>query len=361
MPVEIDFWKVTNNEIEKIQYTSIEKEKRLEDIVYQNISIIDEDLLLIGRQIRTAYGKQIDLLAIDDTGKLTVIELKRDKTPRDVVAQTLDYASWIQDLSFNDIKTIYNEQHDSDFETGFEDKFGTSLPDKINEEHDMIIVCSELDHETERILNYLLENYNVPINAVFFRFFKEKGNEFISRGWLIDPNEVEEKSSNAKSQNKGEPWNGKDFIANIDMSNDGVSTWKDSIKYGFISAGGGLWYSRSLKQLQPGHRVFVMIPKKGYLGVGIVTEARVPIKDFRVEQDGSKKSIMNITLNCEAIKQNVDNVDLCSYLVRIEWLKTNPEDQAYWEKGLRANQNSVFKLKNAFTLKKLQDHFGLED
>jgi RecB family endonuclease NucS len=36
--------------------------------------------------VLTSYNKYIDLLAIDRNGSIVIIELKRDKTPRDVVA-----------------------------------------------------------------------------------------------------------------------------------------------------------------------------------------------------------------------------------------------------------------------------------
>ena len=49
--------------------------------------------MLIGRQVRTSFGGIIDLLAIAPDGSLVLIELKRDKTPREIVAQALDYAS----------------------------------------------------------------------------------------------------------------------------------------------------------------------------------------------------------------------------------------------------------------------------
>nr|WP_281430418.1 hypothetical protein [Salinicola acroporae] len=64
----------------------------------QDVSILNRDWLLIGRQVRTAFDKLIDLLAIDANGTVIIIELKRDKTPREVVAQTIDYASWIAGL-----------------------------------------------------------------------------------------------------------------------------------------------------------------------------------------------------------------------------------------------------------------------
>ncbi len=361
MPVEVGIWKVDGSEIKKIEYSAIENERKLEDILFKDISILGDDYLLIGRQIYTTYGKIIDLLSIDSSGKITIFELKKDKTPREVVAQALDYASWVQDLSYDDIKNIYEDMNGNSFEEAFEDKFGNPPPEKINEEHDMLIVCSSLDNETERILNYLSDNYNVPINVVFFHFFKEGNSEFLSRSWLISPEEVVERGGKVKSQNKAEPWNGKDFVVNIDETEEEGSSWEDCVKYGFISAGGGKWYSRSLNVLQQGKRVFAMIPKKGYVGVGIVTATSVPIKDFVVSIDGIEKSILDLQLKCEGLKTNLDDMDTTEYLVAVEWLKTKRIEDAYWVKGLRANQNSAFKLRNKFTLEKLIDFFNLEE
>lgn len=362
MPIEIGIWNISNNKADKVNYSAIDSEKRLEDILIDDISILDPNYLIIGRQVMTQFGKFIDILAIDKDGKLTIIELKKDKTPREVVAQVFDYASWIKDLSYSEIKTICEVHYiNQKFESIFEEKFGTTPPEKINQEHDMLIVCSKLDNETERIINYLSDSYNVPINVVFFRFFKDNDNEYLTRNWLIDPTVVVEKSSKTGTQSKGEPWNGRDFVINIDIDKAGKSTWTDSVKHGFISAGGGKWYSSSLNQLFVGARIFAMIPKKGYLGVGIVKETSVPIKDFTVAVNDKEKSILDIHLECSGIKENADNVDICYYLVRIEWIKTLAEKEAYWEKGLRANQNSAFKLKNKFTLEKLIEKFNLED
>ena len=57
-----------------------------------------EDLLLLGQQVATAYGHAIDILALDRDGNLVLLELKPGRTPRDVVAQVLDYASWAHGL-----------------------------------------------------------------------------------------------------------------------------------------------------------------------------------------------------------------------------------------------------------------------
>ena len=124
MPIEVRFWNITDNTIEKVDYSSIESEKRLEDTISDDISIIDENLFVIGRQIRTPYGKIIDILAIDLDGKISIIELKKNKTPREVVAQALDYASWVQNLSYSEISDVFNEQSEARFEEEFEKKLG---------------------------------------------------------------------------------------------------------------------------------------------------------------------------------------------------------------------------------------------
>ena len=67
------------------------------------------DLLVIARQVRTASGAEIDLLCMDSSGALVVVELKRDQTPREVTAQALDYASWVKDLQEEEIKKIAAE------------------------------------------------------------------------------------------------------------------------------------------------------------------------------------------------------------------------------------------------------------
>lgn len=54
--------------------------------------------MLIGRQQATGFGGRIDLLAVAPDGSLVLIELKRDRTPREVVAQALHYAGWVEKL-----------------------------------------------------------------------------------------------------------------------------------------------------------------------------------------------------------------------------------------------------------------------
>jgi RecB family endonuclease NucS len=70
-------------------------EPRLEELIEAEPAILGEPLLIIGRRVATSFGKVIDLLAVDAEGVLHVLELKKDRTPRDVVAQVLEYGAWV--------------------------------------------------------------------------------------------------------------------------------------------------------------------------------------------------------------------------------------------------------------------------
>jgi len=297
------------------------------------------------------------MLAMDREGNITVIELKRNKTPREVTAQTLDYASWVQNLSYSDIATIFSDKNSGKaLEAAFAEKFNTNPPEKLNQSHQLIVVASELDTSTERIINYLSLNYQVPINAVFFRYYKDGSNEYLTRTWLIDPYEAEIKEApNAKA----ETWNGRDFYCAF--GDPARRDWEAARTYGFVSGGGGRWYSNTLSALFPGARVFACIPGSGYVGVGIVKEPVVSINDFNITIDDRLVPLLDAPLKSRGLGLDADNPDLAEYVVRVEWIKTLPISQAFWVQGMFANQNTACRLRNRFTLEKLYQYFKLED
>ena len=108
--------------------------------------------------------------------------MKRVKTPLDIVAQLLDYGSWAQHLGYDEVLKIWDDfSPETPFEEAFSDRFGASPPESLNDRHHLVIVASELDASTERIVDYLSESYSLPINAVFFRYFESGEQQFLMR------------------------------------------------------------------------------------------------------------------------------------------------------------------------------------
>lgn len=197
MPQDVKIWKIIDGDtLKEIPKPKLDLEERLENWLEKDISIISNDLLVIGRQIETDFGGFIDLLCVDYNGDIIIVELKRDKTPREITAQILDYASWVNDLSNEKITEIANKYlgEKGPFEDAFKKKFKTDVPDTLNEHHKMLIVASEIDSSSERIMKYLSDSYGVGINALTFQYFRDDEREFLARVFLIEPSEVEYKT-----------------------------------------------------------------------------------------------------------------------------------------------------------------------
>lgn len=164
MSVEQALWRIDSG-LAPIQFEAMGSEARLETLLARNIEVAAPHLMLIGRQVITPHGGRIDLLAMNSAGGLAVIELKRDKTPRDIVAQILDYASWVRELRDEDIGPIYTEylkRWHPDQKQSINEAFCTrfkvkAIPDELNAEHELIIVASSLDPASERIVMYLAD------------------------------------------------------------------------------------------------------------------------------------------------------------------------------------------------------------
>jgi hypothetical protein len=138
-------------------------------------------------------------------------------------------------------------------------------------------------------------------------------------------------------------------------------TWEDCVRYGYISAGGGSWYSRSLQQLKVGTRIFAYIPKTGYVGVGVVSEPAVPVTDFRVHVGEREVPILEAPLAAPALEEYARDPEKMEYAVRVDWIRTLEKQDAISERGLFANQNSACRLTDRKTLETLIDRFGLSE
>lgn len=83
----------------------------LQEWIAKNPSCLGEDLLIIQKEFAgfSETNERLDLLALDKEGRLVIIENKLDDTGRDVVWQSLKYASYCSSLSKEGIRTIYQE------------------------------------------------------------------------------------------------------------------------------------------------------------------------------------------------------------------------------------------------------------
>ena len=199
---KIRLWEITHDQrLAEMATNQIPLEERLEDWLESDISVLDPNLLVIGRQVNTDFGGTIDLLCLDSAGDTVVVELKKGRTPREVTAQALDYASWVKSLSRDALLERANSYLESrglpPLEEAFSAKFETPLPDVLNDNHRSLVVAEEIDASTKRIVRYL-SDMRVPINVATVQHFRDKdGREILAQVYLIEPEVAEARSRSA--------------------------------------------------------------------------------------------------------------------------------------------------------------------
>jgi hypothetical protein len=360
MALEMGLWRADGGKLNRITPTAVGLESQLENYIESDPSMLGEGLLIVGRQVPTAHGGFIDLLAVDDSGNVNVIELKRDKTPRDVTAQTIDYGSWVSTLGHSDIIEIFGVYKPGvPFEEAFAEQFGEAPPEELNAAQVFTIVAASVDNATERIVRFLNESFGVPINVVFFRHFEDNGVSYLARTWLVEREAQAPAGGSAKKKSK-EPWNGHDWYVSFGEFPNGRQ-WVDAMKYGFVSAGGDKWFSRTLKNLPVGARVFACIPKVGYVGVGLVLAEAKRFDEATVEIDGVEQQLANLDLLGNYRHDGDEADEFAEWAVPIQWTRAVPREQGFWKTGMFANQNSAAKLRQQFTIEQVLAAFEIAD
>ena len=171
MATEIKTWEIINGKLSQINTTLADNQRKekedLEQWIKTNPTIIGEDILIIGEQVHTKTG-YLDFLGIDKNGNTVIIELKRDKLPREVIAQTIDYASDVASWDIDKLSEIsqkYLKQGLEDSLSEYFDEFNLEEV-VINNNQRLLLVGFGIDEATNRMIEWLsnstLKNGNYP-------------------------------------------------------------------------------------------------------------------------------------------------------------------------------------------------------
>ena len=99
--------------VEKKTFKSLGLDERhnLQEWIAKEPSSLGEDLLIIQKEFDgfADTKERLDLLAIDKSGNLVIIENKLDDSGRDVTWQAIKYASYCSSLSKSDVVEIYQK------------------------------------------------------------------------------------------------------------------------------------------------------------------------------------------------------------------------------------------------------------
>ena len=185
--------------------TNLELEKHLENWLENSPrALAQEDFLWIGRQTSAQDEDSTifsDLFGVDSDGNLVIAELKKGRTPRDIIAQLLDYAAWADDLSESQIREIAETYFETrgafqgkTFDDAFRDVFEMLETDEIpslNRNLRLFIVAEEIPSRMARVCRFLRTSHGIDISCVVFSIFQtESGEVVVSTETIIGDEDV---------------------------------------------------------------------------------------------------------------------------------------------------------------------------
>ncbi len=204
MATEIKTWEIIDGMLVSIDTTLSEHNKRekddLEKWIRTNPEIIGDNIIIIGEQVLTKSGP-LDFLAIDNNGNTVIIELKRDRLPREVIAQAMDYASDVANWSIEKISEICSKQTNKSLEDILTETFEEiDIEDfTINITQRILLVGFGIEESLNRMIEWLSNKFDISINAVILQYSRtSSGNEILSRTAIIPEKIDQEKATKRK-------------------------------------------------------------------------------------------------------------------------------------------------------------------
>jgi len=151
-------------------------------------------------------------------------------------------------------------------------------------------------------------------------------SQFVRNSWAQTISDAIGLDENSSVFPERATWNGKDWY--VAFGDDETRSWDDAMKYGFVSAGGGDWYSRTLRNVPQGAQIFTYIPQSAYVVAGEVTGPAQLFEDSFLAKEGDLK-VTYVHSNGET-----------EYILPVRWSKVIPIDEGLKALGLFANQKS---------------------
>lgn len=193
--LRVDDDDINKGVLEKIVSQSIDYEKLFESWLENSPDVLleEETILWIGRQLNIPVGdgtKYPDLIGINSSGDIVICELKKGKTPREVIAQILEYASWAKALTYEDLNNICKKYYKNDsslmgkdlidvFKEVFYPELVEDVEMEFNTHQRLFIVAEEISKVVQEVINYLHSSFSIPIVGIEYSVYKSNNNEFI--------------------------------------------------------------------------------------------------------------------------------------------------------------------------------------
>ncbi len=213
------------------QETNVELEQHIEIWIENSpwAVIQDELVLWIDRQASaqdeegTIYP---DLLGVDSEGNIVIVEFKRGKTPRTVVAQLLEYAAWadaLQPEQIHDLADTYFEKRDEfrgkTFPDAFREVFDIPETDELpslKRKLRLFVIAEEIQPRVASVCRFLRRSYKMDVSCITVsKFQTESGDEIVSTETKVGNEEITTLKTRQQRTSPGSQWQGNKGVREV--------------------------------------------------------------------------------------------------------------------------------------------------
>lgn len=351
----------------------------LQRLLRAQVEIVAPETLVVSEEFCDWQDsrRRIDLLGVDKSGALVVIELKRTEDGGHMELQALRYAAMVSQMTFEKVTEVFGRYltatgQSVDARQTLLDflEWDASNEDRFAQDVRVVLVSAEFSKELTSTVLWLNEQ-GLDIRCVRMRPHSDGARLFVDVQQVLPLPEasdyfvsLREKQTEAReARRREEPWSGLWFV-NVGMDEgDDVPAdeqgrgrsrnWSNCVRLGYIAAGGGARYSGALRKLGAGAPIVAYQKGAGYLGYGIVTGPAEPAHLLRMP-DGRR---LADALNCPDINDGPE--DRWEYALPVNWRRHVAMEHAKTFKGVFANQNIVCKLSHPETVRFVRDAFAI--
>ncbi len=352
------------NTIERVEESSFSKlgyreREHLQEWISKNPCVFGEELLIIQKEFCgfAETNERLDLLALDKDGNIVVIENKLDDSGRNIVWQSLKYASYCSQLTKQNIKELFQDylftlNIDQSAEEVLNDFFDIEdfeeLQLNVGNTQRVIMVAAKFRIETTSTVLWLL-NHRLRIQCFRVTPYVTDSERYINFEQIIPVNDVEDyiitmadkTQSDLVSQTSEQRRNRirMEFWAEfIKQANDNLDLYQN------VSPSKDSWISGATGISSVG---FNCVITKNHVRVEVYLSRRIVEENkFLFDELFKRKDEIEKTFGAELDWERLDGKKACRIAYRLRGV--NYFDKENWPQMIDFMVNSIERLVSAF-------------
>lgn len=186
--------------LERKSFSELKLSERydLQEWIVDNPRILGENLLIIQKEFDgfSDTNERLDLLALDESGKLVIIENKLDDSGKDVVWQALKYVSYCATLTKSEISEVYQrylkqgnaQDKISEFYDGQD--FESIRLNPVEGDQRIILVAANFRKEVTSTVLWLRNYHGVDITCIKVTPYKDGEKLYLDVEQIIPIQEI---------------------------------------------------------------------------------------------------------------------------------------------------------------------------